>query len=738
MNKILIIFFAILFCFAVESFSQIPTDILLKIVRAEDERRFDETLEDLIKSRSEKIRARAALAAGRIGDERAVAPLADLLERDASAEVRVTAAFALGEVESLKAAGVILKILANEILAPQIRARLTEAAGKIAAANNAKSVEAINLGEAILDVLEAEAKNSKPDRLTVLLGLTAVLRARPEGGEAVAAKFLTNLDARIRADAANALSRIRAKKANAQLRAMLLADEDAVARANAARALGAAEDKDAFDLLLEAATTDEDSRVRVSAIRSLGNLKNARAADKLSQRGEILLKKYTKEFYAAAPAEKNELLEIAAALGRILPNSNNERALNFLHEFGAKDAYNSSEIHIAVARISASNFLKIEIPKVVCGANYAKTAPSCWRFYSGQTQGFSEFANLDVKDALRGKAADILREQLKSYIKRENALDRSNEKAIPDALRAFAKFKTSDLPELARVLSKFKDISIRAAAAEILGELPADEENVYALKKAFESALITDKDSNDAQLAIISALVKLDKQQSIESLKLALDVPDYLVRRHAAQLIKENDLAKELPDAAAKVGTVKIYNPLSGSKLGQILNTDADYRRAVSRRNARAILVTEKGAFTIEFFPEAAPLTIDNFIKLAKARYFDGLAIHRVVPNFVVQDGDPSGDGNGGPGWQIRCELNMLFYERGAVGMALSGKDTGGSQWFVTHSPQPHLDGGYTIFGKVNESDMKVVDELVRGDKILNVRIVEGKLPVRSTKGGKK
>jgi len=164
------------------------------------------------------------------------------------------------------------------------------------------------------------------------------------------------------------------------------------------------------------------------------------------------------------------------------------------------------------------------------------------------------------------------------------------------------------------------------------------------------------------------------------------------------------------------------------TKLGQILNTNADYTRAVSRKNAKAILTTDKGIFTIDLLPEDAPLTVDNFIKLAKANYFNGLAIHRVVPNFVMQDGDPRGDGNGGPGWQIRCELNMVEYERGAVGMALSGKDTGGSQWFVTHSPQPHLDGGYAVFGRVNETGMKVVDKLVRGDKILSVKIVENTL----------
>jgi cyclophilin family peptidyl-prolyl cis-trans isomerase len=89
-----------------------------------------------------------------------------------------------------------------------------------------------------------------------------------------------------------------------------------------------------------------------------------------------------------------------------------------------------------------------------------------------------------------------------------------------------------------------------------------------------------------------------------------------------------------------------------------------------------------------------------------------------------MQDGDPRGDGNGGPGYQIRCEINEVPYERGAVGMALSGKDTGGSQWFATHSPQPHLDGGYTVFGSVIRG-MDVVDNIVRGDVIRSIQITE-------------
>ncbi|MGH9906423.1 MAG: peptidylprolyl isomerase, partial [Pyrinomonadaceae bacterium] len=151
-----------------------------------------------------------------------------------------------------------------------------------------------------------------------------------------------------------------------------------------------------------------------------------------------------------------------------------------------------------------------------------------------------------------------------------------------------------------------------------------------------------------------------------------------------------------------------------------------DYQRAIARigRKVQANVSTSQGSFTIELLPREAPLTVDNFVQLSKRGYFRGIAVHRVVPNFVIQDGDPRGDGNGGPGYSIRCEINQVPYGRGAVGMALSGKDTGGSQWFVTHSPQPHLDGGYTVFGKVI-SGMEVVDKINRCTVIHSIVITE-------------
>ena len=215
---------------------------------------------------------------------------------------------------------------------------------------------------------------------------------------------------------------------------------------------------------------------------------------------------------------------------------------------------------------------------------------------------------------------------------------------------------------------------------------------------------------NDAALSIIDSLAKQKNAAASEAIKTALDSSDYLIRRRAVALLKANGAG----DFSARIGAVKTRN------------STADYERALARigKRIKAVVTTTKGSFSIELTPDDAPLTVDNFIQLAQRKYFGRVTIHRVVPNFVIQDGDPRGDGNGGPGYQIRCEINELPYDRGALGMALSGKDTGGSQWFITHSPQPHLDGGYTVFGKV-VSGMEVVDAIVRGDVIESITITE-------------
>jgi cyclophilin family peptidyl-prolyl cis-trans isomerase/HEAT repeat protein len=730
MKKIISICLFTLLIFSANALAQIPTQILVSISKAEDELRFDKTLENLLASKDAKTRTRATLAAGRISDEAAIPALINLLDKDSAAEVRTMAAFAIGEIESIKAADAILNVLKNTGNPDALRARATEAAGKIAAAN-AKDEKSKTLGEAILEVLEYENRRGKQqNRETVLLGLTAALRAKPDKTDLVVAKFLTNLDARVRADAANTMSRIRAKNANEQFRAMLLSDSDAIARANAARALGAAEDKDSFNILLETAIEDNDSRVRVSAIRSLGSLKEAKAADKLLERGEKLLADYKKSKFAN-PSEKSELLEIATVLGNVLIKAKHEKALKFLDEFIVADKLQSAEIPVARMKISQTKFDSNSYKNLTADETSLGFARTLFQLF-GEVSNFDEAEN-----KFRQETIMFLREIL-DEINEKAPPEKNVIPALPELLVSFAKFKTDDLDYTLRRYSSYQDTFVRAAAAELIGDLEPNKENISALVAAFP--LSKNDKLNDAALATLDALEKQYKKlpsgdesrnSILKVFQTALESPDYLVRRKTVSILKSLQLTESVPQTFQRVRF-----PLNNNAPGEFRTVRADYVSAVSRKNGtvKAILTTEKGNFTIDLTPEDAPLTVDNFIRLAKSNYFNGLAIHRVVPNFVMQDGDPRGDGNGGPGWQIRCEINMLEYERGAVGMALSGKDTGGSQWFVTHSPQPHLDSGYTVFGRVNETDMKIVDNLVRGDKITSVKIVEGKLPVKKGK----
>jgi cyclophilin family peptidyl-prolyl cis-trans isomerase len=146
---------------------------------------------------------------------------------------------------------------------------------------------------------------------------------------------------------------------------------------------------------------------------------------------------------------------------------------------------------------------------------------------------------------------------------------------------------------------------------------------------------------------------------------------------------------------------------------------------ALAARNPRAIIYTKKGAMSIELFASDSPMMVDNFMQLAKSGFYNGLTFMRVVPNFVIQGGDPRNDMNGGPGYQVRDEINLHPYLAGTVGIALSGKDTGGSQFFLTALPQPHLDGGYTVIGQLNDKDQDKVAQIARGDLIEKIEIIE-------------
>lgn len=141
-----------------------------------------------------------------------------------------------------------------------------------------------------------------------------------------------------------------------------------------------------------------------------------------------------------------------------------------------------------------------------------------------------------------------------------------------------------------------------------------------------------------------------------------------------------------------------------------------------------AIIKTNKGDMKVEFFEQDAPNTVDNFTKLAKEGFYDNLTWHRVIPNFVIQGGCPKGDGTGGPGYTIDCELDgeNQFHDRGVLSMAHAGRNTGGSQFFVCHNRDntKHLDRHHTAFGKVVEG-LDVLDAISQGDAIKTIEVIE-------------
>ena len=141
-------------------------------------------------------------------------------------------------------------------------------------------------------------------------------------------------------------------------------------------------------------------------------------------------------------------------------------------------------------------------------------------------------------------------------------------------------------------------------------------------------------------------------------------------------------------------------------------------------RTYKATIETNRGTIELELYPAYAPLTVNNFVFLAQEGFYDGVTFHRVIADFMIQGGDPTGTGRGGPGYRFADEFdgNPLRHERGVISMANAGPGTNGSQFFITHGPQPHLDGRHTVFGKVTKGQ-DVVDAIAQGDQMLRVTV---------------
>ncbi|MGD0037012.1 MAG: peptidylprolyl isomerase, partial [Bacteroidota bacterium] len=221
---------------------------------------------------------------------------------------------------------------------------------------------------------------------------------------------------------------------------------------------------------------------------------------------------------------------------------------------------------------------------------------------------------------------------------------------------------------------------------------------------------LTHNDDLEAKQVILQALGNMNNVHAVPFLERELSESERSIAAEAAESLRRitgKDYSNRLPQRTITSRTEEDWNLLESIKTNQ-----------------RVRIVTNRGEITLELMKEQAPFTVLNFVKLIKKEFYNGLYIHRVVPDFVVQGGDPRGDGWGGPGYKMRTEISTANYERGSCGMASAGKDTEGSQFFITHISTPHLDGRYTIFAKVVKG-MEVVDCLQIGDIMKTIQLVQ-------------
>jgi cyclophilin family peptidyl-prolyl cis-trans isomerase len=276
-------------------------------------------------------------------------------------------------------------------------------------------------------------------------------------------------------------------------------------------------------------------------------------------------------------------------------------------------------------------------------------------------------------------------------------------------LEALAKLHPPDAAKIVLDQLSSTDPFIRAGAADAIAELKPPD-GLAALTAAYTRG--QGDTTYVARAAAIVAAAAYGAEPSTPLLTTALADKDWAVRLRAAQLLKQFNPSS---DAMLRIRPAAVAHP-------ELYEAP---RLISPEYSTQAYIETERGTIQIEMAMFDAPQTVENFVTLARKGFFDNSVIHRVVPDFVIQGGDPRADGEGGPGYSIRDELNERPYLRGTVGMALDWADTGGSQFFITHSPQPHLDAKYTVFGRV-VSGMDVVDKIEQGDVIRRVRIWDG------------
>jgi cyclophilin family peptidyl-prolyl cis-trans isomerase/HEAT repeat protein len=293
----------------------------------------------------------------------------------------------------------------------------------------------------------------------------------------------------------------------------------------------------------------------------------------------------------------------------------------------------------------------------------------------------------------------------------------TNEYEKAALLKALA-INISSFPFLREELNVTKSLVVKTTAAQALVDINRDKKFPSARRPEFAELYLKAIEEGDPGVIGILAGALADSVLSYKSVIKDMSVLESA--KSKLSLPKDIEALQPLTNAIAYLNGEQKSAPLSNS-----FNHPIDWTLARSiDRNQKVKISTTKGDIIIQLFVEEAPGSVTNFMDLVGKKYFDGKFFHRVVPNFVDQVGCNRGDGFGSEDYSIRSEFSRRRYKTGSVGMASAGKDTEGTQWFITHSPTPHLEGGYTIFGEVLEG-MEFVHQMEVGDQILHVTRVD-------------
>jgi cyclophilin family peptidyl-prolyl cis-trans isomerase/HEAT repeat protein len=615
------------------------------------------------------VRRRAALAAGRIGDKTLVPALVERMN-DPETEVRQMSAFALGLIGDKAGSERLLAALKDP--EPLVRGRAAEALGLLGEARAAPEVARVLLESLPQDATKVTLKDDpgSPADPYLLPRLALFSLARLKDRAAAESALLAGGKSRFDWWAATYTAM---RVESPSLKPVLLeaaTSGDPLSRALAARGLGALKDSSLVPQLAPL-VKDQDPGVVVNALRALAALGDAQAIGAVSP-----------ALSSSNPSVLEEALDALAAL----PAAPRLRAA-IVALVGHEDPGVRAAALPVLARLDKGDFALV----------LSSLDPDpVW------------FVRAGLATALGQAADEMSLGILYSMLKDEDP------RVIPSVLLAIRKARGADARDTLLKHLEHSDLSVRAAAAEGIEALGA-----IGVVKPLEAAYRRSASETEieARLALVGAIAAQKGEEALAALReIAGSDPARAVRLKAARAMKA--LGQEPP----WIGVETVERP------------HLDYRSAMAPYNPlpdvalytpRVILHTRRGKIEIHLNVVEAPLTSANFMDLARRGFFTGLDFHRVVPGFVVQGGDPRGDGSGGPGYTLRCEIGQRPYGRGSVGMALSGKDTGGSQFFITLSPQPHLDGQYTLFGWV-ASGMEVVEALRQGDRIERVEVWSG------------